>query len=398
MSEPITGPSWIDQIVPAYGTVTGQYVAISYDSSDANLTPDVQPLNGTITLTPTVTAGRIDTALAQILAVKVRVFGGQIVDDEDQPGVRILSTDTDLGVQDWAWTAHFDFESGLKLKPLTFKVATGETVNLTSGVVPVESAPYQIVEGVSIVDAEASGEGLVRFELSDGSFTRWVSIPAGRPENHTHGQIENGACRWSVTSTGGVQLVVGSTEKFAISPDGVITAGTFPSLTGIGTPQGAVYAGEGAIYTETSTPTADYFKRLQRVKKTPITTNNGWDVISGYTERDIRPIATNVNSDATVRLMVKDGWNGIRFSNLKPQTSGAAVEIFPASGPLAGYAPNWTFNEVVSYGLLGATRTVQVSSAGRVAIFQGSTSDVLNGTIWWPRLRNLPVAWIGDAA
>lgn len=189
--------NWIDTLVPGHGTVTGQYVAISYDSSDADLTPDVQPLNGTITLTPTVTAGRIDTALAQILAVEVRVFGGQIVDDEDQPGVRVMSNDTDLGVVDWAWTARFNFESGLKLKPLTFKVATGETVNLTSGIVPVESAPYQIVQG------QPGQRGMSAYEVAvaagfQGTREQWLeSLAAGRAYVDARlAPIQVGTNRW----------------------------------------------------------------------------------------------------------------------------------------------------------------------------------------------------------
>ena len=52
-----------------YGTVTGQYVLVTHDSEDEDLTPDVQPLNGTVTLTPTVPAGRIGGVLAQIAPI-----------------------------------------------------------------------------------------------------------------------------------------------------------------------------------------------------------------------------------------------------------------------------------------------------------------------------------------
>jgi len=254
------------------------------------------------------------------------------------------------------------------------------------------------VTGVSlnVTTGSTAGQASGTASLNGGVLSLNPALPPAGP--HTHGQIENSAGRWSVTSEGGAQLVVGSTERFVIGPDGVITKGSVASLTGVGTPQGVVHAGEGAIYTETSAPTAEYHKRLQWVKKTGAFTNNGWDVISGYTERDIRPLASNVNADATVRLMVKDGFNGIRFSNVKPQSSGAVVELFASSGPLAGYAPTWTFQDVVSNGLAGATRTVQVNSAGRIAILQGSPADALNGTIWWPRQRDLPVSWVGDAA
>ena len=161
-----------------YCTITGTFLTVDADSADEDSFPDVQPLNGTITLTPTTTAGRVDDAFAQILPVTVRVFGGQVVDDEDLPGVRILATDANIGVADWAWRASFKLD-GLDLEPLTFKAPRDTTVNLTSGLVPIKSQPYQIIEGASIVDAEVSGEGTMRFELSDGTFTSWMDVPNG---------------------------------------------------------------------------------------------------------------------------------------------------------------------------------------------------------------------------
>ena len=161
-----------------YSTITGTFLTVDADSADEDSFPDVQPLNGTITLTPTTNAGRVDDAFAQILPVTVRVFGGQIVDDEDLPGVRILATDANIGVADWAWRASFKFDS-LSLDPLTFKAPRDTTVSLTSGLVPIKSQPYQIVEGASIVDAEEDGAGKIRFVLSDGGFTRWIDIPNG---------------------------------------------------------------------------------------------------------------------------------------------------------------------------------------------------------------------------
>ena len=156
-----------------YGTVTGQYVLVTHDSEDEDLTPDVQPLNGTVTLTPTVPAGRIDGVLAQIAPITLRIFGGQIVDDEEQPGARILATDTDLGVGEWAWKATYKFESGLRLNPVTFKVATGETVSLTDGLIPVDPVPVQIVAGASAYDL-AVQQGYA------GTLDEWLASLKGR--------------------------------------------------------------------------------------------------------------------------------------------------------------------------------------------------------------------------
>lgn len=140
--------NWIDDLVPEYGTVTGQFVMVSHDSADEDLAPDVQPLNGTVLLTPTVTAGRIDnTVFAQIANVEARIFGGQIVDDEDAPGIRILSTDTNIVDADWAWRATFQIDSGIRLRPLDFKLEAGNTVHLTGQTLPIEHVPHQIIQG-----------------------------------------------------------------------------------------------------------------------------------------------------------------------------------------------------------------------------------------------------------
>lgn len=158
---------------PPYGTVTGQYVIVTHDSADEDLTPDVQPLTGAVTLTPTVPAGRIDGVLAQIAPVTLRIFGGQIVDDADQPGARILATDVDMGVGEWAWKATYNFDSGLRLKSTTFKVATGSTVSLTDGLVPVDPVPVQIVAGASAYDL-AVQQGYV------GTLDEWLASLKGR--------------------------------------------------------------------------------------------------------------------------------------------------------------------------------------------------------------------------
>ena len=171
--------AWLDDIARPHATVVGRFVSISYDSDDPDLAPDAQPLEGTVTLTPTISAGRVDDVFAQIMPVTLRVLGGEIVDDEESPGVRVLATDANIGVADWAWTATFNLGDSIRLEPLSFKAPRDRVVNLTSGLIPIKSQPYQIIEGASIVDAEVSGDGTMRFELSDGSFTRWIDVPNG---------------------------------------------------------------------------------------------------------------------------------------------------------------------------------------------------------------------------
>lgn len=163
--------TWIDEIKPEYGTVTGQFVMVSHDSADEDLTPDVQPLNGTVLLTPTVNAGRIDdTVFAQIATVEARIFGGQIVDDEDTPGIRILSTDTNIVDADWAWRATFQIDSGIHLRPLDFKVDAGKTVHLTGQTLPIDHTPHQIIQGeqgASITGVDQVAPDVMRVVIED---------------------------------------------------------------------------------------------------------------------------------------------------------------------------------------------------------------------------------------
>lgn len=155
-----------------FGTVTGTYLVVRHDGTDEDQHPDVQPLNGTVTLTPTVPAGVLEGALAEIAPVPLRILGGQIVDDDQEPGARILANDADMGVEDWAWRARVVFDdSTLRLKPRDFKVGTGETVSLTAGYVPVESAPYQLVQGEP---GESAYEIMVRRGDFVGTEEEWV--------------------------------------------------------------------------------------------------------------------------------------------------------------------------------------------------------------------------------
>ena len=160
-------------------TIDGWFGFVSSDGPDEGDAPDITLTNGTVRFVATTEAARIDGAWLGIEPIEARILNGRIVTDvEHQLPVRLLATDANIGVADWAWRATFDVP-GFKLDPLTFRAPRGTTVNLTADLIPIKSQPYQIIEGASIVDAEVSGEGTMRFELSDGTFTRWMDVPNG---------------------------------------------------------------------------------------------------------------------------------------------------------------------------------------------------------------------------
>ena len=160
-------------------TIDGWFGFVSSDGPDEDDAPDITLTNGTVRFVATTEAARVEGAWLGIEPVEARILNGRIVTDvEHQLPVRLLATDANIGVADWAWRATFDVP-GFKLDPLTFKAPRDTTVSLTSGLVPIKSQPYQIVEGASIVDAEGDGAGKIRFVLSDGGFTRWIDVPNG---------------------------------------------------------------------------------------------------------------------------------------------------------------------------------------------------------------------------
>lgn len=171
--------AWFDDLNLPGATIDGFFGYVTADGPDEDDNPDVMLADGTVTFTATTPAARVDGSWLGIQPVTAQIFEGRLIVSEENPQpVRILATDANIGVADWAWRATFDIK-GFTLAPLTFKAPRNTTVNLTADLIPIKSQPYQIIEGASIVDAEVDGVGKMRFEMSDGSFTKWVDIPNG---------------------------------------------------------------------------------------------------------------------------------------------------------------------------------------------------------------------------
>src|SRR5699024_4891526 len=121
---------------------------------------------GTVTFTATTPAARVDGAWLGIEAVTAHVFEGRLIVSEENPQpVRLLATDANIGVADWAWRATFDIK-GFTLAPLTFKAPRDTTVNLTAGLIPIKSQPYQIVQGEKGEKGERGAQGASLTEIA----------------------------------------------------------------------------------------------------------------------------------------------------------------------------------------------------------------------------------------
>lgn len=171
--------AWFDELNLPGATIDGFFGYVTADGPDEDDNPDVMLADGTVTFTATTPAARVDGAWLGIQSVTAQIFEGRLIVSEENPQpIRILATDANIGVADWAWKATFDIK-GFTLAPLTFKAPRDTTVNLTADLIPIKSQPYQIIEGASIVDAEVDDAGRMRFEMSDGTFTKWVDVPNG---------------------------------------------------------------------------------------------------------------------------------------------------------------------------------------------------------------------------
>ena len=137
--------AWFDDLDLPGATVNGHFGYVTEDGPDDDDRPDVRLASGIVTFTATTPAARVDGAWLGIRPVTARIFDGEIVvAEEDLRPVRLLATDANIGVADWAWKASFDID-GFKLSELTFKAPRDKTVNLTADLIPIKSQPYQII-------------------------------------------------------------------------------------------------------------------------------------------------------------------------------------------------------------------------------------------------------------
>ena len=172
--------AWFDELELPGAEIVGHFGLVLADSDDDDADPDLRLAAGTVVFTPTVPAVLIDGAWVGIRPVTATVFEGElVVSEEDLSPVRILATDAVEGVEDWAWTATFSI-AGFPLDPVTFKAPTDETVVLTGTAPSINSVPYRVIQGASIVDAEVdTANDLLRFKLSNGEHTPWMDVPNG---------------------------------------------------------------------------------------------------------------------------------------------------------------------------------------------------------------------------
>lgn len=169
--------AWFDDLNLPGSTIDGYFGYVTADGPDEDDNPDVMLADGTVTFTATTAAARVNGSWLGIQPVTAQIFEGRLVVSEEYPQpIRLLATDANIGVADWAWKATFDI-GGFKLNPLTFKAPADETVNLTAGIIPIASVPYQLVQG-------EPGESAYEVAVRDGyvgTEAEWLASLQGEP-------------------------------------------------------------------------------------------------------------------------------------------------------------------------------------------------------------------------
>ena len=136
--------SWTDSYELPYATVIGRFGSVVRDSLDPDLRPDINPLSGTITLTPTVPYIKINGTVLQIATITAQVVNGVVVNPDGSEGISILSTDVENDtITNWGWRATFKIPE-VRITPVSFYAVEDEVIdlaNLTSGItgLPIET-------------------------------------------------------------------------------------------------------------------------------------------------------------------------------------------------------------------------------------------------------------------
>src|SRR5699024_5115696 len=103
--------AWFDDLNLPGATVDGHFGYVIADGPDGDDNPDVLLASGTVTFTATTPAARVDGAWLGIQPVTAEIFEGRLVLSQDSGlPVRLLATDANIGVADWAWRATFDIK------------------------------------------------------------------------------------------------------------------------------------------------------------------------------------------------------------------------------------------------------------------------------------------------
>jgi hypothetical protein len=162
-----------------YATVTWTAEAAVMDTiGDIDVIPDVVPVLGQVTFSPSVAVFRVPDAIPPVTLFASSVTAtlytdGTLRDAHGNVGVTLLATDSpglDVEPDSWAWTASFNLQEGRTLAPFSFHLESGTTVDLTT-VIPatVGVGGLPITQGRGIIHSSVDLDGNLVLFYTDGT-------------------------------------------------------------------------------------------------------------------------------------------------------------------------------------------------------------------------------------
>ena len=196
-----------------YGKVVGRFVRFVADGPDAGNAPDELPLEGTVILTPNVTAmrwaGTAPSRMAVIESLVCRIVNGDLcAPGSETPGVWVVATDQpDAAPSRVQWKATFVFRDlTTQPAPVLFEVPTSDPDNPASGIVdlstilPVAPDPgvITVVSHEDRIAAQAAADRAERTadQMAAATPTWWV----GRQEEYDAIEIHEPGVLYVITT------------------------------------------------------------------------------------------------------------------------------------------------------------------------------------------------------
>ncbi|WP_269939003.1 hypothetical protein [Arthrobacter sp. HY1533] len=164
-----------------YGTIIGSVRALLPDGPDAGQRPDMNRMNGTVTIYPSIAWVRVNLPDGGLSALEPQTFSivnGEIVGPGEDARVRIVASEQDALSAPFQYLAKFNInEVSVQPDPVRFTLAAGATVDITR-IASIPGGPaIQTVFG-DLPRAGATGDMLVKQSDTDFDFA-WQEPAVG---------------------------------------------------------------------------------------------------------------------------------------------------------------------------------------------------------------------------
>lgn len=146
-----------------WGTITGNFGALNADSNDPGQAPDLEPVSGSVTITPRLPLVKILDLTTPLIAINktivCQILNGVLVGPDGNPGVRVVATNSP-GIEPFPlqWDVRIMITGATtQPSPMTIDVPGGGTVNLATIVPSPPAVPVvTVVSEQTKIDAMAA--------------------------------------------------------------------------------------------------------------------------------------------------------------------------------------------------------------------------------------------------